>query len=150
MDMIRQELATERTKSQDLDSRATTLFTINDLLVKSLAEAEAAARHSEDEPLDVFAICLENMKNQETIKDLQMTIKLKEGIIETLQETIRTTFGCCSSTNGSDGGNTFLAGDTYTDVSLPAELPVEGDVQVLDRPGQNLAKEVMYGMEGIQ
>ncbi|KAB8069857.1 hypothetical protein BDV29DRAFT_161031 [Aspergillus leporis] len=150
-EMIRQELAMERAKSQDLESRVMTLFAINDILVKSLAEAESAAKYSQDKPLDAFTIYLENMKQQATIRDLQMTIRLKEGIIETLQATIQTTFGYCSSSNGSDGVNTFTAGGkAYNDFSIPTELPVEGDIQVLDRHDENLSKEVTYDMEGIQ
>lgn len=123
-DILQQQIAMERSRCQDLESRITTLSALNDTLIKTLADYEPVARDSQQKPLNAFHIYLENLGLQETIKELQSKVNLHEQTIRSLRSIIEVamrTYPWCSDCDGSDVSTIVPEAQPY-DTFLPPEL----------------------------
>lgn len=127
-DILQQQIAMERSRCQDLESRITTLSALNNTLVKALAEYEPVIKDPQQKPLNAFHIYLENLGHQETIKELESKLSLHEQTIRSLRSIIETamrTYPWCSDCDGSDVSTIVPQVQAY-DTYLPPELSAGG------------------------
>lgn len=127
-DILQQQIAMERSRCQDLESRITTLSALNNTLVKALADYEPVAKDSQQKPLNAFHIYLENLGHQETIRELQSRITLHEQTIRSLRSIIEVamrTYPWCSDCDGSDV-STIVPQAQVHETFLPPELSPGG------------------------
>ncbi|THC94510.1 hypothetical protein EYZ11_005992 [Aspergillus tanneri] len=99
-DYLQQELALEKKKSQDLESRLATAVSLHETLQKYNLEGKPVQEKSVHE----FQLLLQSQTQQEIIKKLQVVNQAHEATINTLQITLKNALGaipcCCYSDSG--------------------------------------------------
>ncbi|KAE8306194.1 hypothetical protein BDV41DRAFT_194036 [Aspergillus transmontanensis] len=134
VEILQQELIMERAKSQELESRVSILFHVNDMLVRKSIETETSGTSFSQKPLDFFPLHLENLRHQETIKDLRTVAKTKDEVMMPLAASISTGFRSSSPYVESESSwDSVVPTGISMDTSLVPDLPVQSDTQPLER-----------------
>ncbi|GFF62042.1 hypothetical protein IFM51744_10872 [Aspergillus udagawae] len=136
-ELLRQELASERKKSQDLEYRLTALFSANDTLVRSMTDASLPAKCSpyRQHP-DTDKIVLENMRLQEQVGQLKAANRFHEDTIKALRTALRAFHDTHSSSSSSDRSST-VAGPTANLIEASTAIQTDYAVETLLRNPHN-------------
>lgn len=111
-EILRRDLALERKKNQDLESRLTSLSTLYAALQQSAWPVGSMdGRLPQEKSVENCQLLLDNQRQQELIVELQLVNRSHERTINTLQTTFQNLLGsisCCSSYAESDGSATLM------------------------------------------
>lgn len=136
-ELLRQELASERKKSQDLECRLTALFSANDALVRSMADASPPAKGSPNMQPDTDKIVLENMRLQELVGQLKAANRFHEDTIKALRAALQAFHDTHSSSSSSDRSSTVV-GPTGNLLEASTAIQTDYTVETLLRNPENL------------
>ncbi|KAE8334243.1 hypothetical protein BDV24DRAFT_173598 [Aspergillus arachidicola] len=134
VEILQQELIMERAKSQELESRVSILFHVNDMLVRKSIDTESSGTSFGQKALDFFPLHLDNLRHQETTKDLGTVAKTKDEVMMPLAASIPTGFRSSSPLVESENSwDSVVSNGISIDTSLVPQLPVQSDSQPLER-----------------
>jgi hypothetical protein len=85
---LRQELDMQVRKSQDAESRATALSSLNESLVQKMLGAHSAELGAQATSVDALQLHLNQQKHEAWIKELQLSNRLHEESIQSLQSAL--------------------------------------------------------------
>ncbi|KAL5362287.1 hypothetical protein BJX96DRAFT_177020 [Aspergillus floccosus] len=109
-EFLRRDLATERKKNQDLESRLTSLSSLHEALQQSAWPVGAMdGRLPQEKSVENCQLLLDNQRQRELIMELQLVNRSHERTINTLETAFQNLLGslsCCSSYAESDGSAT--------------------------------------------
>ncbi|PLB48770.1 hypothetical protein P170DRAFT_425789 [Aspergillus steynii IBT 23096] len=123
-DFFRQEVAQEKGKIQDIESRLAAALSFHETIQKS-----SWGRASPDRSVDALQLRLQSQRQQELITELQVLNLAHENTIRTLQGTLHNALGCfsCCSYTDSDGTSTAVEAFASEGSKSPQEPPENTD-----------------------
>jgi uncharacterized coiled-coil protein SlyX len=107
-ELLRQSLALERMKVQELQSRLITILDTNDTLTRLVSEEASGMPH--ERRVDVYQLTLENLRLQDLVRELQITHNKDQAALKSPEESWRgpDSYPCDCSSSSSDGSSTVV------------------------------------------
>lgn len=107
-ELLRQSLALERMKVQELQSRLITILDTNDTLTRLVSEEASGMPH--ERRVDVYQLTLENLRLQDLVRELQITHNKDQAALKSPEESLRgpDSYPCDCSSSSSDGSSTVV------------------------------------------
>ncbi|KAF4202419.1 hypothetical protein CNMCM8927_000231 [Aspergillus lentulus] len=108
-ELLRQSLALERMKVQELQSQLITILDTNDTLTRLVSKEASGMPH--ERQVDVYQLTLENLRLQDLISKLQITQNKDQAALKSPEEPLQVPdsypYDCSSSS--SDGSSTVVS-----------------------------------------
>lgn len=118
-EVLRQSLALERMKVQELQSRLITLLATNDTLTSLVSDEVSGMPH--ERRVDVYRLTLENLRLQDLVRELQITHNKDQAALKGPEESLQgpESYPCDCSASSSDGSSTVVGSTGIWEVKSP-------------------------------
>jgi chromosome segregation ATPase len=118
-EVLRQSLALERMKVQELQSRLITLLATNDTLSSLVSEEVSGMPH--ERRVDIYQLTLENLRLQELVRELQITHNKDQAALKGPEDPLQgpVSYPCDCSSSSSDGSSTVVGTTRICEVKSP-------------------------------